>query len=103
MEPPVSISIAPTSIPSPTSASVAGLTQLDFFPVELPQIPTAESPVAVEGVGDSDEPKVAIETVAVAKVNGDSERQGSSFGVWLIGIGSLILIAFGLIRRFSGR
>jgi hypothetical protein len=103
MEPPVSISIAPTSIPAPTSASVAGLTQLGFFPVEPPQIPTAESLVAVEGDGHSDEPKVAIETLAVAKINSDSERQDSSFGVWLIGVGSLILIAFGLIRRFSGR
>jgi hypothetical protein len=79
------------------------LTQLDLFQVETSEFPTAESLVPVEGDGHSDEPKVAIETVAVAKVDSDSERQDSSFGVWLIGIGSLILIAFGLIRRFSGR
>jgi hypothetical protein len=45
--------------------------------------------------------EVAIEAVAGEEIEFDQTRD--SHWVWIIGLGSLTLLAIGLVRRFSGR
>jgi hypothetical protein len=103
MEPPIFISIAPASTTVTLPANGAQLNPLDFLQDEQPQVSIDETPVLVEAVTSSSEPKATLETMPVAGGKYTVEPQDKSFGVWLIGLGSLMLICFGLFRRFSGK
>ena len=57
----------------------------------------ADSPRLVEVASE----EVVIESVAGEKLESD-QTKGSQW-IWLIGLGSLTLLAIGLVRGFSGR
>jgi hypothetical protein len=103
IEPPIFVSIAPASTTVTLPANGAQLNPLDFLQDEQPQVSIDETPVLVEAVTSSSEPKATLETMPVAGGKFAFERQDNSIGIWLIGLGSLMLIGFGLFRRFSGR
>ncbi len=103
MEPPMFVQIAPASAGVSLLASQAEPNLLEVFQVKKPQALTEANPSRPQVVTESAEPIVKAEPAVAAPLVSDLERQDNSFGVWLIGLGSAILIAFGLIRRFSGR
>ncbi len=103
MEPPIFVSIAPALTPVSLPANAAQLNLLEIIQEEQPQQGKEEAPVAAEAATSASEPKATLETMPVAGGKYAVEQQENSFGVWLIGLGSLMLIGFGLFRRFSGR
>jgi hypothetical protein len=103
MEPPIFVSIAPALTPVSLPANADQLNLLEIIQEEQPQQGKEEAPVAAEAATSASEPKATFETMPVAGGKHAVEQQDNSFGVWLIGLGSLMLICFGLFRRFSGR
>ena len=103
MEPPIFVSIAPALTPVSLPANAAQLNLLEIIQEEQPQQGKEEAPVAAAAATSSSKPKATLETMPVAGGKYIVEQQDNSFGVWLIGLGSLMLICFGLFRRFSGR
>jgi hypothetical protein len=103
MEPPIFVSIAPALTPVSLPANAAQLNLLEIIQEEQPQQGKEEAPVAAAAATNASEPKATLETMPVAGGKYAVEQQDNSLGVWLIGLGSLILICFGLFRRFSGR
>jgi hypothetical protein len=103
MEPPIFISIAPALTPASLPANAAQLNLLEIIQEEQPEQDKEETPVVAEAATSASEPKATLETAPVAGGKYTVEPQDNSFGVWLIGLGSLMLICFGLFRRFSGR
>ncbi len=103
IEPPIFVQIAPASAGLSLLASQAEPNLLEVLKVKQPQGLGEETPSRTRVVTESAEPIVAVESTVAAPLVSDLERQDNSFGVRLIGLGSVILIAFGLIRRFSGR
>jgi hypothetical protein len=103
MEPPIFVSIAPALTPVSLPANAAQLNLLEIIQEEQPQQGKEEAPVAAEAATSASEPKATLETMPVVGGKYAVEPQDNSFGVWLIGLGSLMLICFGLFRRFSGR
>ncbi len=97
------VQIAPASAGVSLLASHAEPNLLEVFQVKNPHALTEANPSRPQVVTESAEPIVKAEPAVAAPLVSDLERQDNSFGVWLIGLGSAILIAFGLIRRFSGR
>jgi hypothetical protein len=97
------VSITPASTAVALPAASAELNLLDILQAEQPELPLEEIPVLLEAVTNSSEPKTLLETAPVAGGEFEFERQDNSFGLWLIGLGSLILIVLGVVRRFSGR
>jgi hypothetical protein len=91
--------LTPVSFP----ANAAQLNLLEIIQEEQPQHGKEEAPVAAEAATNASEPKARLETMPVAGGKYIVEPQDNSFGVWLISLGSLMLICFGLFRRFSGR
>jgi hypothetical protein len=103
MEPPIFVSIAPALTPVSLPANAAQLNLMEIIQEEQPQQEKEETPVAAEAATISSTPKATLETMPVAGGKYTVEPQDNSFGVWLIGLGSLMLICFGLFRRFNGR
>jgi hypothetical protein len=103
MEPPIFVSIAPALTPVSLPANAAQLNLLEIIQEEQPQQGKEEAQVAAEAATSSSTPKATLETLPVAGGKYIVEPQDNSFGVWLIGLGSLMLICFGLFRRFNGR
>ena len=103
MEPPVFVLITPGSAGIASVASGAGPSQLDLLQLAKPEPVIEKAPAKVETLANSAEMKTSLKAVAVSDAKSDFQRWDNSFGIWLIGAGSAILIAFGLIRRFSGR
>ena len=103
IEPPMFVSITPASTAVALPTAAADLNLLDILQAEQPELPLEEIPVILETVTNSSEPKTLLETAPVAGGEFEFERQDNSFGLWLIGLGSLILIVLGVVRRFSGR
>ena len=103
MEPPIFVSIAPALTPVSLPANAAQLNLLEIIQEEQPQQEKEESQVGAEVATSASEPKATLETLPVAGGKYTVEPQDNSLGVWLIGLGSLMLICFGLFRRFSGR
>ncbi len=97
------VQIAPASAGVSLLASQAEPNLLEVFQVKNPQALTEANPSRPQVATESAEPIGTAEPAVAAPLVSDLERQDNSFGVWLIGLGSAILIAFGLIRRFSGR
>ncbi len=98
------MAISPTFItaPSPVIASTTAGTVLEVLQTQQPQEVRAE--IAAPNQVTSDTPELraeAIATVGVSRVKQTGPQE--SLGMWLIGAGSLSLIAMGLYRRFSGR
>ena len=90
-----------TSLPSMTGSNLG--TVLETLPTHQPQavraVLAAPSPLASSTL----EASADVIATPVAFSRNDISRQGESLGIWLIGAGSLSLIAMGLYRRFSGR
>jgi hypothetical protein len=84
------------AVPSPAAVFEALQTQ---HPQEVGAELAAPSPLASSTLEANSD--VIATPVAVSR--NDISRQGESLGIWLIGAGSLSLIAMGLYRRFSGR
>lgn len=103
MEPPIFASIAPALTPVSLPANAAQQNILEIIQEEQPQLGKEETPAAAEAATISSTPKATLETMPVAGGKYAVQPQDNSFGVWLIGLGSLMLICFGLFRRFSGR
>jgi hypothetical protein len=103
MKPPIFVSIAPALTPVSLPANAAQLNLLEIIQEEQPQQEKEESQVGAEVATSASEPKATLETVPVAGGKYEVQPQDNSLGVWLIGLGSLMLICFGLFRRFSGR
>ncbi len=103
MEPPIFVSIAPVLTPVSLPANEVELSLLEILQEEQPQLAIDETPVLVDAVTSSPEPEATLKTAPVADGKFALEGEDKSFGVWLIGLGSLMLICFGLFRRFSGR
>ncbi len=103
IEPPMFVQISTASIGVPLLASGNESNLLAAVQGEQPQALTQEPPFLPQVVTDSAEPKATVKPALTAAVASELERQDNSFGFWLIGVGSAILIALGLVRRFSGR
>ena len=103
MEPPIFVSITPALTPVSLPANAAQLNLLEIIQEEQPQQEKEETQVGAEAATSSSTPKATLETLPVAGGKFTVEPQDNSLGVWLIGLGSLMLICFGLFRRFSGR
>ncbi len=82
--------------PSPASVFEAPQTQ-------QPQEGLAELAAPSPAASSTLEANADVIATPVAFSRNDISRQGESLGIWLIGAGSLSLIAMGLYRRFSGR
>jgi hypothetical protein len=103
MEPPIFVSITPALTPVSLPANAAQLNLLEIIQEEQPQQEKEETQLGAEAAISSSTPTATLETLPVAGGKFTVEPQDNSLGVWLIGLGSLMLICFGLFRRFSGR
>lgn len=99
---PVFISITPAATGGSLLANAVDVNILEQFQQE-PQLSIEETSTTIDAITRSADPKDAVETVMLADEEPGPQRQDNSFGVWLIGLGSAIFIAVGLLRRFSGR
>ena len=99
---PAFISVAPVATGGSLLANAVDVNLLELLQEE-PQLSIEETAVAVDAITRSADTKDAVEKVVLAVEEPGHQRQDNSFGVWLIGVGSAIFIAVGLLRRFSGR
>jgi hypothetical protein len=102
IQPEVVVTVIPAAISHPIIASDTGESVLEVLVDSEP--PPADLDIVQQvQVTDDSSPKTEVATVALSATQATARELKGSMGLWLIGIGSVTLIALGLARRFSGR
>jgi hypothetical protein len=103
LEPEIVITITPAETSEPAVLSQTGETLLEALQADPPKPQSDEHPLKIDTMAEQAQPDPVLETSVALGSEVQLEGPNKSLGIWLIGIGSIILIGIGIVRRFSGR